>query len=261
MERVMQKCRKCGRETPEEVLKSNWWICPGCGGYFRMSARERIRLTIDEGSFRELDPAMIGGNPLDFPEYDAKLDGAREKSGERDAVVTGYGRINKRKCAFFVMDSGFMMGSMGTVVGEKITRVFEYATENGLPVIGFTCSGGARMQEGVLSLMQMAKISVACRWHSNAGLFYMVVLTDPTTGGVTASFAMEADITLAEPGALVAFAGPRVIEQTIHKTLPEGFQRSEFLMDHGFVDIIAPRGEQKALIAKLLRMHAGEGWQ
>ena len=154
MERVMQKCRKCGRETPEEVLKSNWWICPGCGGYFRMSARERIRLTIDEGSFRELDPAMIGGNPLDFPEYDAKLDGAREKSGERDAVVTGYGRINKRKCAFFVMDSGFMMGSMGTVVGEKITRVFEYAVENRLPVIGFTCSGGERMQDFACELIK-----------------------------------------------------------------------------------------------------------
>ena len=255
MERVMLRCRKCGRETPEDVLKSNWWICPGCGGYFRMSARERIRLVVDEGSFRELDPAMLGGNPLNFPEYDGKLEKAREQSGERDAVVTGYGKIGKRKCAFFVMDSGFMMGSMGTVVGEKITRVFEYATENRLPVIGFTCSGGARMQEGVLSLMQMAKISVACRWHSNAGLFYMAVLTDPTTGGVTASFAMEGDVIAAEPGALIGFAGQRVIEQTTGQKLPDDFQKAEFQLEHGFADFIIGRKKMKDVISELIDLN------
>jgi acetyl-CoA carboxylase carboxyl transferase subunit beta len=252
MERIMHKCRKCGRETPEDVLKSNWWICQGCGGYFRMSARERIRLTVDEGSFRELDPAMAGGNPLSFPDYGEKLEKAREASGERDAVVTGYGKIGRRRCAFFVMDSGFMMGSMGTVVGEKITRVFEYATENSLPVIGFTCSGGARMQEGVLSLMQMAKISVACRWHSNAGLFYMAVLTDPTTGGVSASYAMLGDINVAEPKALIGFAGRRVIENTIHQKLPPDFQSAEYLLAHGFIDKIVERKDLKAFIVKML---------
>lgn len=255
MERIMHRCKKCGRETPEEVLKGNRWICPGCGGYFRMSARERIRLTVDEGSFRELDPAIMGGNPLSFPDYEDKLERARETSGERDAVVTGYGKIGRRKCAFFVMDSGFMMGSMGTVVGEKITRVFEYATENSLPVIGFTCSGGARMQEGVLSLMQMAKISVACRWHSNAGLFYMVILTDPTTGGVTASFAMEGDVIAAEPGALIGFAGQRVIEQTTGQTLPEGFQRAEFQLEHGFADMIIGRKKMKDTISTLIDLN------
>ena len=255
MERIMQKCRKCGRETPQDVLKGNWWICPGCGNYFRMSARERIRLVIDEGSFRELDPAMEGGNPIAFPDYQAKLEKARESSGERDAVVTGTGSVGGKKCAFFVMDSGFMMGSMGTVVGEKITRVFEYATENELPVIGFTCSGGARMQEGVLSLMQMAKISVACRWHSEAGLFYMAILTDPTTGGVTASFAMEGDVIAAEPGALIGFAGQRVIEQTTGQKLPEGFQKAEFQLEHGFADMIISRRNMKKSIASLIDLN------
>ena len=255
MERIMHKCRKCGRETPEDVLKSNWWICPGCGGYFRMSARERIRLVIDEGSLRELDPAIEGGNPLAFPDYIEKLDKARDASGERDAVITGTGEIGGKKCVFFVMDSGFMMGSMGTVVGEKITRAFEYAKEHKLPVIGFACSGGARMQEGILSLMQMAKISAACRWHSEAGLFYMVVLTDPTTGGVTASFAMEGDVIAAEPGALIGFAGQRVIEQTTGQTLPEGFQKAEFQLEHGFADMIIGRRRMKETIANLIDLN------
>ena len=198
---------------------------------------------------------MLGGNPLDFPDYDGKLEKARETSGERDAVVTGTGRIGGRKCAFFVMDSGFMMGSMGTVVGEKITRAFEYATESGLPVVGFTCSGGARMQEGVLSLIQMAKISAACRWHSKAGLFYLAILTDPTTGGVTASFAMEGDVIAAEPGALIGFAGQRVIEQTTGQTLPEGFQKAEFQLEHGFADFIIGRKEMKDTISALIDLN------
>lgn len=249
---VKIKCKKCGVETDEEVLKRGARICPGCGNYFRMGARERIALITDRGSFREHDAAMKSENIIDFPNYEEKLEKAINSSGEREAVVTGRAKIGGVPAALFIMDSNFMMASMGTVVGEKITRLFEYATDNRLPVVGFLCSGGARMQEGILSLMQMAKVSAAVRWHSDAGLFFMPVLTDPTTGGVTASYAMEGDIIAAEPGALVGFAGQRVIEQTTGEKLPKGFQSAEFQLEHGFVDLLIAREDSKKVISRLL---------
>lgn len=256
------KCKKCGAEMAADMVGKHRKICPACGYYFRMTARERIELVADRKSFRELDGEMVSHDVLRFPEYEKKLDKAMEETGEKEAVITGTARIGGHPCALFVMDAGFMMGSMGTIVGEKITRLFEYATEQRLPVIGFTCSGGARMQEGVLSLMQMAKISGAVRWHSNAGLLYIAVLTDPTTGGVTASFAMEGDIIAAEPGALIGFAGQRVIEQTIGQKLPEGFQKAEFQLEHGFCDLLIGRVEMAETLAGLLALHhtqSGEG--
>lgn len=249
------KCKSCGAELAVDVLAKQRKICPRCGNYFRMSARERIAMVTDRRSFRELDGELVSHDVLHFPDYEKKLDKAMQETGEKEAVITGTAKIGGHSCALFVMDSNFMMGSMGTIVGEKITRLFEYATENRLPVIGFTCSGGARMQEGVLSLMQMAKVSGAIRWHSNAGLLYIAVLTDPTTGGVTASFAMEGDIIAAEPGALIGFAGQRVIEQTIGQKLPEGFQRAEFQLEHGFCDLLMDRHDMEKTLAKLLALH------
>ena len=222
-----------------------------------MKARQRIQMITDKGSFHELYPNMKADNPLNFPGYKEKLETVRVASGEKEAVVCGTAAIGKQKCCLFVMEPYFMMGSMGSVVGEKVTILFEYAVQHRLPVIGFTVSGGARMQEGLLSLMQMAKISAAVKRHSDAGLLYIAVLTDPTTGGVTASFAMEADIILAEPGATVGFAGARVIEQTTRKTLPEGFQKSEFVLKHGFIDSIIQRSSQKKYLNELLKMHGG----
>ena len=232
-------------------------VCP-CGHHFRMNARQRIAMLTDKGSFRELFREVKSGNPLSFPGYDGKLDTARSSSGEAEAVVCGTAEIGRQKCAVFFMDPGFMMGSMGSAVGEKITRLFEYALKQRLPVIGYTVSGGARMQEGLLSLMQMARTSAAVKRHSDAGLLYIAVLTNPTTGGVTASFAMEADILLAEPGATIGFAGARVIEQTTKKALPKGFQTAEFVLQHGFLDGIAPRSSQKNLLAFLLSVHGGK---
>ena len=252
------KCKKCGTEMAAEVVAKHRKICPCCGYYFRMTARERIDLVADRKTFRELDTDLVSQDVLRFPDYEKKLDKAMEETGEKEAVITGTAKIGGNPCALFVMDSAFMMGSMGTVVGEKITRLFEYATEQKLPVIGFTCSGGARMQEGILSLMQMAKTSAAVKKHSDSGLLYITVLTDPTTGGVTASFAMEGDIILSEPRALVGFAGPRVIEQTIRQKLPNGFQRAEFLLDKGFVDLIVMRKDQKEILGKLLSLHRKE---
>lgn len=253
------KCKKCGQETDDAVLRKRGRICPCCGNYFRLSARERIALVTDRGTFREHDASLKSENIIDFPEYDEKLEKAIEATDEKDAVVTGHAKIGGVAAALFVMDSNFMMASMGTVVGEKITRLFEYATENRLPVVGFICSGGARMQEGVLSLMQMAKVSAAVRWHNDAGLFYLPVLTDPTTGGVTASYAMEGDIIAAEPGALIGFAGQRVIEQTTGEKLPKGFQSAEFQLEHGFVDLLIERGESKKVIARLLTANMAAG--
>ena len=201
---------------------------------------------------------MKSRDVLSFPGYDQKLRNAKLASREKEGVVCGAARIGGEPCALFVMDPNFMMGSMGTVVGEKIARLFEYAAQHSLPVVGYTVSGGARMQEGILSLMQMAKVSAALLRHSQAGNLYLTVLTDPTTGGVTASFAMDGDIILAEPGATIGFAGARVIEQTIRKKLPQGFQKAEFLLEHGFVDLIVPRGEQRETIARLLRLHRRE---
>lgn len=251
----VKSCSGCHRETEEALLRRNGGICPSCGRYFRLNARERIALVADRGTFREHDALMKSENPINFPEYDEKLKRAVEATGERDAVVTGHARIDGTATALFVMDPNFMMASMGTVVGEKITRLFEYATDKCLPVVGFICSGGARMQEGVLSLMQMAKVSAAVRWHNDAGLFYLPILTDPTTGGVTASYAMEGDVIAAEPGALIGFAGQRVIEQTTGERLPEGFQSAEFQLEHGFIDLMIPRDGSKKLIGRLLTVH------
>lgn len=252
---IRSTCPRCGVQLPLSDLQENMNVCTACGYHFRITPRKRIAYITDEGSFRELNGELMSRDILDFPGYDQKLRNARLSSREKDAVVCGTAEIGQYPCALFVMDPNFMMGSMGTVVGEKITRLFESAAELHLSVVGFTVSGGARMQEGILSLMQMAKTSAAVRRHSNAGLLYLTVLTDPTLGGVTASFAMDGDIIMAEPGATIGFAGPRVIEQTIRKKLPQGFQTAEFLLDHGFVDLIVPRHEQRETIASLLRLH------
>ncbi len=222
-----------------------------------VGARKRISVLADAASFKELFGNLESENLLSFPDYDDKLKRARQKSGEKEAVLCGEIEIGQMPCCIFAMDANFMMGSMGTVVGEKITLLFEYATKNKLPVIGITVSGGARMQEGMLSLMQMAKVSGAVKRHSNAGLLYVVLLTNPTTGGVEASFAMEGDVILAEPNALIGFAGPRLIQQTLKKKLPKGFQRSEALLKCGFVDQIVAPSEQRDYLEKLLRLHRG----
>lgn len=232
-------------------------ICPACSYNFRISAQERLAITVDEGGFDELFTGLETKDPLKFPQYAEKLALAREKTGLDEAVLTGKALIRGQKVALAIMDSNFIMASMGTVVGEKLTRLFELAIAEKLPVVIFTASGGARMQEGIMSLMQMAKISAAVKRHSNAGLFYLTVLTDPTTGGVTASFAMEGDIILAEPQALIGFAGRRVIETTVREDLPEDFQRAEFLLDHGFVDAIVKRTELADVIANLVKFHGG----
>lgn len=235
-------------------------ICPYCSYNFRISAWERIAITIDEKSFEEWDNDLFTKDPLSFPGYVEKVTKTQESTGLDEAVLTGKATIMGDSLALGIMDSHFIMGSMGTVVGEKITRLFEKATLEKLPVVIFTASGGARMQEGIMSLMQMAKISAAVKRHSDASLFYLTVLTDPTTGGVTASFAMEGDIILAEPQSMIGFAGRRVIEQTIKQELPEDFQKAEFLLEHGFVDQIVPRTDLKERISQLLRLHDGRSW-
>lgn len=258
-EGLLFKCNMCGGAIVTEDVKKNYYICPRCKGYFRVHARERVRRVADEGSFEEWDQDLTGGNPLDYPGYEEKLAATRLKTGLREAVVTGKCRVGGQETVLGVMDGRFLMASMGEAVGEKITRAAERATKERLPLILFTCSGGARMQEGIFSLMQMAKTSAALRRHSDAGLLYITVLTDPTTGGVTASFAMEGDIILAEPGALIGFAGPRVIEQTTGQKLPKGFQRAEFLLEHGFIDRIVERGELKQTLSDILRVHRAPG--
>ena len=254
-----KNCPNCHKDIPLSRLWANGLVC-SCGYHFRMKARQRIQMIADKGSFRELYSGMRSENPLSFPGYNDKIETVRIASSEKEAVVCGTAAIGAQKCCLFVMESYFMMGSMGSAVGEKITSLFEYAVQHRLPVVGFTVSGGARMQEGLLSLMQMAKTSAAVKRHSDAGLLYIAVLTDPTTGGVTASFAMEADIIIAEPGATVGFAGARVIEQTTRKALPEGFQKSEFVLKHGFIDSIVPRVSLKSFLAELLKMHDGRAY-
>ena len=254
---LFSKCPGCKHTIYQKDLGSER-ICPHCGYTFRISAQERLSLTIDMGSFLEMFTGIETQDPLEFPGYQKKLASMREKTGLDEAVVTGTALIKGEKVALGIMDSNFIMASMGTVVGEKITRLFEYATAEKLPVVLFTASGGARMQEGIMSLMQMAKISAAVKRHSNAGLFYLTILTDPTTGGVTASFAMEGDIILAEPQSLVGFAGRRVIENTVREDLPEDFQKAEFLLEHGFVDVIVKRRELPDMIARLVRLHKGD---
>ena len=252
---LWRKCNKCGQPIYAEDVRSNFYICPKCKGYFRVHAYRRIEMTADAGSFEEWDKEMEFANPLDFPGYEKKIEAAREKTKLNEAIVTGKCTIGGEPAVIGVCDARFIMSSMGHVVGEKIARAVERATKEQLPVVIFACSGGARMQEGIVSLMQMAKTSAALKCHHKAGQLFVSVLTDPTTGGVTASFAMLGDIILAEPGALIGFAGPRVIEQTIGQKLPEGFQRSEFLQDHGFVDKIVKREEMKDAISAILKLH------
>ena len=257
-EGLLRKCNKCGAAIIAEDVKAGYYICPKCGGYFRVHAYRRIQMVIDEGTFEEWNEDLTGGNPVNYKGYPEKLEAVREKTKLHEAVVTGKGRINGIETVIAVCDGRFLMASMGWAVGEKITRAVERATEERLPVIIYACSGGARMQEGITSLMQMAKTSAALKRHSDAGLLYISVLTEPTTGGVTASFAMLGDVILAEPGALIGFAGPRVIEQTIRQKLPKGFQRAEFLVEHGFVDAIVRREDQRKTLTQILSLHGYE---
>ena len=250
---MFRKCDGCGKTVYEEDVKNAFYCCPECGKHFRIDPRTRLQLVVDRGSFREWDADLTGEDPLQFPEYAQKLEALQERTGLKEAVVTGRARIASCETAIGVMSPDFLMGSMGTAVGEKITRMVERATQERLPVILFCCSGGARMQEGIFSLMQMAKTSQALKRHDAAGLLYVSVLTDPTTGGVTASFAMLGDVILAEPGALIGFAGARVIRQTIGGRLPEGFQSAEFLQKHGFVDRIVRRPQLRRTLSVLLR--------
>lgn len=254
-EGLWRKCNKCGQPVYVDDVKNNFYVCPKCKGYFRVHAYRRIEMVLDTGTFEEWNKDMAFSNPLDFPGYEAKVNVAKEKTRLNEAIVTGKGFIHGQPAAIGVCDARFLMSSMGHVVGEKITCLVERATKESLPVIIFACSGGARMQEGTVSLMQMAKTSAALKRHHNAGQLFISVLTDPTTGGVTASFAMLGDIILAEPNALIGFAGPRVIQQTIGQKLPEGFQRAEFLLEHGFIDKIVKRDEWKDTLGQILTMH------
>ena len=250
-------CPKCGRESGKKAVAEGLSVCPLCGYHFPIGAYYRLSTVLDSGTFRELNAKLPAADPLAFPGYGPKLALAQRKTGLTEAAVTATGAIGGSRCVVGVLDSRFLMGSMSAAVGEKITLAIEYATKNKLPLILFAASGGARMQEGILSLMQMAKTSAAVKRHSDAGLFYLSLLTDPTMGGVTASFAMEADVILAEPGAGIGFAGARVVEQTTKKPLPKGFQKAESMLAHGFVDSIVPRAKQKETISQLLAMHEG----
>lgn len=252
---LFMKCPACGETLYRPDVVEHAYCCGKCGKYFRLGARNRLRMVLDKGSFQAWDEGIRERNPLQDAAYGEKLDSLKGNSGLDEAVITGVGTIGGIRCVIAVWDTRFLMGSMGTVAGEKLTRAFERAQRERLPIVVFACSGGARMQEGLASLMQMAKTSAAVKRHSEAGLLYISVLTDPTTGGVTASFAMLGDIILAEPGALIGFAGPRVIEQTTGQKLPEGFQRAEFLLEHGFVDNIVERPQLKATLHQLLQMH------
>lgn len=248
------KCNTCKAIIYKKEV-TEYKLCPNCDAHFRMSPSERIAITCDKGTFRELDADMRTKNPMGYPDYDEVIAKAQKKAGIPEAVVTGVCKICGYDAVLAIMDSHFMMGSMGSVVGEKVTRAVEYATAHRLPIIIFTTSGGARMQEGIISLMQMAKVSEALGRHDKAGLLYVTVLTDPTTGGVTASFAMLGDIILSEPKALIGFAGQRVIQGTIHQQLPEGFQRAEFQLQHGFVDRIVHRERLRRELGRILRLH------
>ena len=252
-------CSGCAKEIRRADARANHYACPLCGVYFKIGARRRITLLCDPDTFVEHDADLRSSDPLQFPGYTEKLEAARAKTREAEGVITGIATIGGEACGIFSMESDFIMGSMGEVVGEKITRLFEYCTAHSLPVVGVTVSGGARMQEGMLSLCQMAKTAGAVKRHGDAGNFYLTLLTNPTTGGVTASFGMLGDVIIAEPRALVSFAGPRVIEQTLKRKLPDSFGRAETVRDCGFIDDIVPREEQKAYIADLLSLSKPAG--
>ena len=251
------KCDSCKEILYKEDVHKNYSVCPNCGKHFRISARRRLEQIVDENTFEEMDSNLQTTDPLQFEGYTKKIALLQEKTKITEAVKTGIGKIYGEQAVIAIMDGNFLMGSMGCVVGEKITRAIETAIEKRLPLIMFCVSGGARMQEGIISLMQMAKTSSALAKLDDAGLLYISVLTDPTTGGVTASFAMLGDIILAEPDALIGFAGPRVIEQTLKQKLPEGFQRSEFLLEHGFIDKIVTRKDMKDTLSQILKLHKG----
>jgi len=254
---LYMKCEGCSQLLYYDDLNNNNYICPKCDYHIRLKASQRIDFTIDRNTFKEFNKSMKSKNLLNFPKYSEKLVRVSKDTNLKEAVVTGYAEIKGKKCVIAVMDSYFFMGSMGSVVGEKITQAVERSIKSKLPLIIFSCSGGARMQEGIYSLMQMAKVSSALKRHHDLGLLYVSVLTHPTTGGVTASFAMLGDIILAEPGALIGFAGPRVIEQTTGQKLPEGFQSAEFLQEHGFVDAVVPRIKIKEVLYDILNIHEG----
>ena len=252
------KCDNCKQILYKEEVHNNFSVCPNCGKHFRISSRRRIKQIVDEGTFEEIGAEVETQDPLNFDGYLKKIETLREKTKINEAVKCGICEINGEKAVLAVMDSNFMMGSMGSCVGERITLAIEKSIELKLPLVIFCVSGGARMQEGIISLMQMAKTSAALAKHNKAGLLYISILTDPTTGGVTASFASLGDVILAEPNALIGFAGPRVIEQTINQKLPEGFQRSEFLLEHGFVDKIVERKDMKETLYKIIKLHKKE---
>lgn len=249
------KCKSCGEVVFKKTLEEASYVCRNCKKHFRMGAYDRLTSLMDEGSFEEYFTDLVTKNVLNFKGYDKKIEALKEKTGLHEGIVTGLGTIDGSEVAIGVMDSRFLMGSMGAVVGEKVTLLVEKATELSLPLVLFTASGGARMQEGIISLMQMAKTSAALKRHSDAGGLYITVLTDPTTGGVTASFAMLGDIILAEPGTLIGFAGPRVIKDTIRQELPDGFQKAEFLLEHGFVDKIVDRDKMRTTLSQILEAH------
>lgn len=255
---LLFKCPRCSSVFYMDEFEKNKKICPKCNYHSRLSCKERLAMTVDIDSFEEFDKDMSSLNPIGFPGYDIKTVKLQEETGLKDAVITGVSTIRGYRTVIGIMDSHFMMASMGSVVGEKITRAFEYATDNNLPVIMFTASGGARMQEGIISLMQMAKTSGAVKRHSDKGLLYITVLTDPTTGGVTASFASLGDIIIAEPKILVGFAGRRVIQDTIRQKLPDNFQSAEYLLECGFVDLIIDRKNLRKKLSRILKMHGSE---
>ena len=252
---LLFKCPRCGGVLYNDEFVNNMKVCPKCGYHARLTWQERLDMTVDKDSFRELDENLVSLNPIGFPHYEEKVAKMGEQCNMKEAIVTGECTIRGYRCVLGIMDSHFMMASMGSVVGEKITRAFEYATEKGLPVIMFTASGGARMQEGIISLMQMAKTSGAVKRHNDAGGLYVTVLTDPTTGGVQASFASLGDILIAEPKVLIGFAGRRVIQNTVRTRLPDDFQSAEFQMESGLLDMIVERGMMRKALSNILKLH------
>ncbi|MBQ8625789.1 MAG: acetyl-CoA carboxylase carboxyltransferase subunit beta [Agathobacter sp.] len=254
-EEIME-CPECQEKMARTCLAMKKFVCPECGHYYAVSARERIEIICDENSFKEMDAGLKTNNPIKFPNYRKKLELMKHRTGLEDAIITGIGKIEGEKVAIGVLDSSFLMGSMGTVVGERVARLAETARRKKLPLVIFSASGGARMQEGLFSLMQMAKTAAAVETFKNTGGLFVSVLTNPTTGGVSASYASLGDIMIAEPKALICFAGPRVIQQTIGQELPEGFQRAEFLLEHGMLDMVVERQDMKNVLGRIIKIHS-----